>query len=248
MAIAVSSSLAWYLLNEDTPLAFPPQAPQDWYFYLPLVGMAVAVLLFFWPTIRFLHAVLVVLASGLMTWLLHAQLPQDWWTIIFVSLLVTAFWTALENNASRLGSRTLLLQLCLLGSAGSYISWLGGSGRLALQGGSLSCILGSSTAFLFLFRGSKGNELRGAPGITAVAAILLSSLWINGPFYDDVPELSAILLVAAPCSSALVCRLRKSQPNKLSSLVWTHLTAVICVLTAVTLAMLNAEDSGATGY
>ena len=248
LAIGLSSSLAWYLLNEDTPLAFPPRETQDWYFYLPVLGMAVAALLFFLPSKRFLPTLLMVLASGLMTWLLLSPLQEDWWTIIFVSLLVTAFWTSLEINASRLGSRTLLLQLCLLGSAGSYISWLGGSGRLALQGGSLSCILGSSTAFLFLFRGSKGNELRGAPGITAVAAILLSSLWINGPFYDDVPELSAILLVAAPCSSALVCRLRKSQPNKLSSLVWTHLPAVICVLTAVTLAMLNAEDSGATGY
>ena len=248
LAIGLSSSLAWYLLNEDTPLAFPPRETQDWYFYLPVLGMAVAALLFFLPSKRFLPTLLMVLASGLMTWLLLSPLQEDWWTIIFVSLLVTAFWTSLEINASRLGSRTLLLQLCILASAGSYISFLGGSMSKALQGGSLSCVLGCSAALLFLFHRSKGCELCAAPGITAVSSILLSSLWINGLFYDSVPQLSAILLVAAPCSSAVVTRFRKPQPSKLSNIVWTHVPAVICVIIAVSLAMLDAEGSGGTGY
>lgn len=118
----------------------------------------------------------------------------------------------------------------------------------ALQGGSLSCVLGCSAALLFLFHRSKGCELCAAPGITAVSSILLSSLWINGLFYDSVPQLSAILLVAAPCSSAVVTRFRKPQPSKLSNIVWTHVPAVICVIIAVSLAMLDAEGSGGTGY
>ncbi|MXY99581.1 hypothetical protein F4Y93_02635 [Candidatus Poribacteria bacterium] len=187
-----------YIGLEGLP-PFPPREGVHWLCYLALIGLILDVFRNFVTSKRFIGQILV---SFLIPRLLLNSMFKNtwgqvealiWWGCLAVVIFI--FWGIVQGSFTLLpsGGWSPFVYFGLSGGTALILA-VSGSLRLAQHAGILVALFAAIWVItLFL---QPDDKVPVFPiGASAVIALMLAGIWMNGYFYEEVPVVSAILLL-----------------------------------------------------
>lgn len=187
-----------YIGLEGLP-PFPPREGVHWLCYLALIGLILGVFRNFVTSKRFIGQILV---SFLIPRLLLNSMSKNtwgqvealiWWGCLAVVIFI--FWGIVQGSFTLLpsGGWSPFVYFGLSGGTALILA-VSGSLRLAQHAGILVALFAAIWVItLFL---QPDDKVPVFPiGASAVIALMLAGIWMNGYFYEEVPVVSAILLL-----------------------------------------------------
>ena len=256
VAVALSAGylVGYFGLEGFSVLPFPPRQGIHWLCCLAIIGLIVAG---FWHFSRWGRLVAqVVLAVVIPRLLLNSAFKYTWgqlegviwWVCIAVAIFI--FWNLVQQSFTLLprGASGSFVYFGLSGGTALVLA-LSGSLRLAQHSGILVALFAASWVItLVLQRRSKNNWRVLPPGASPVVALLLAGIWMNGYFYEEVPAVSAILLVLslflAPIGRIAAIQNLGARRSALVQIAVIALPVVIAIGIAVVRSGLFDESSG----
>ena len=193
-----------YLGLEGVP-PFPPREGVHWLGYLGLLGVILAGVWHFpvWGRLIVQAGLSIVIPRLLLastfkyTW---GQLEGIiWWACLAVTVFV--FWSLVQRSFTSLpaGASAPFVYFGISGGTALTLA-VSGSLRVAQHTGVLVAIFAATWIVTFFLQRRAGHHWRVFPNAASpVVALLLAGIWMNGYFYEEVPAVSAVLLVLSPC-------------------------------------------------
>ena len=187
-----------YIGLEGLP-SFPPREGVHWLCYLALIGLILSVFRDFVTSKRFIGQILVSFLIPRL--LLNSMFKHTWgqiegllwWGCLGVAIFV--FWNTVKRSFILLpwSSWSPFVYFGLSGGTALVLA-LSGSLRLAQHAGTLVALF--AAIWMITFFGQPDDKVPVFPlGASAIIALVLSGIWMNGYFYEEVPVVSAILLL-----------------------------------------------------
>ena len=187
-----------YIGLEGIP-PFPPREGVHWLCYLALIGLILGV---FWHLARFGRLIAQAVVSILIPRLLLSSMFKYswgqvegiiWWVCLTVVIFI--FWNTVQQSFTVLpsGGWSPFVYFGLSGGTALILA-VSGSLRLAQHAGILTALF-AAIWIITLFLQSDGKVPVFPISASAVIALALSGTWMNGYFYEEVPVMSAVLLL-----------------------------------------------------
>lgn len=202
VAVALGAGyIVGYIGLEGLP-PFPPREGVHWLCYLAIIGLISGV---FWYASRWgCLIVQIALSIVIPRLLLNSAFKYTWgpfegiiwWACLAVAIFI--FWHIVQESFTILpaGGSSPFVYFGLSGGTALILA-LSGSLRLGQHAGILVAVF--AVSWIITLIGQRSEEkwqvfpLKASP----VVALLLSGIWMNGYFYEEVPAASAILLAIA---------------------------------------------------
>lgn len=187
-----------YIGLEGIP-PFPPREGVHWLCYLALIGLILGVFwhLSLWGRLMAQVVVSIVIPRLLLGAMFKYSWGQVegiiWWACIAVTVFI--FWNTLQQTFTLLPSGTWspFVYFGLFGGTALILA-VSGSLRLAQHAGILVALFAAIWIITLFLR--PADKVPVFPiGASAVIALALAGIWMNGYFYEEVPVASAILLL-----------------------------------------------------
>lgn len=184
----------------------PPLQPREgvhWLCYLAIIGL---ILGSFWHSSRLGRLIVQIgLSIVIPRLLLNSAFKYTWgqfegviwWACLAVAIFI--FWHTVQQSFTILpaGGSSPFVYFGLSGGT-ALIFAVSGSLRLAQHTGILVAFFAASWIITLVGQRAENNKWQVFPlGVAPVVALLLSGIWMNGYFYEEVPVASALLLAAA---------------------------------------------------
>lgn len=240
-----------YLGLEGLP-AFPPKLGVHWLFYLAIIGLIVAGFWHFalWGRLIAQVALALIIPRLLLTSTFKYTWGQTegiiWWVCIAAAIFI--FWNLVQQSFIALpsGASGPFVYFGLSGGTALVLALLG-SLRLAQHAGILVAFFATSWIIaLVLHRNDKRFTF--SPSASAVIALLLVGIWMNGYFFAEVPAVIAVLLAIslflAPVGRIEAIQRLGAQHSKIVQIAAIALPVVIAIGIAVGRSGLFGESSG----
>ena len=202
VAVALSAGyIVGYTGLEGLP-PFPPREGVHWLCYLALTGLIVGCFWHFSLSGRLIAqiALSVIIPRLLLNSAFKYTLGQFegiiWWVCLAAAIFI--FWHTVQQSFTILpsGGSSPFVYFGLSGGTALVLA-LSGSLRLAQHAGVLVAIFAAIWIITLVGQHSE-NKWRVFPcGASPIVALVLSGIWLNGYFYEEVPAVSAILLAMA---------------------------------------------------
>ena len=187
-----------YIGLEGIP-PFPPREGVHWLCYLALIGLILGV---FWHLARFGRLIAQAVVSILIPRLLLSSMFKYswgqvegiiWWVRLAVVIFI--FWNTVQQSFTVLpsGGWSPFVYFGLSGGTALILA-VSGSLRLAQHAGILTALF-AAIWIITLFLQSDGKVPVFPISASAVIALALAGIWMNGYFYEEVPVMSAVLLL-----------------------------------------------------
>ena len=203
IAVALGAGyIVGYLGLEGLP-PFPPRLGIHWLCYFAIVGIITGC---FWH-----HAVLgrliiqLVLSIAIPRLLLNSTFKHTWgqlegiiwWICLAIGIFI--FWNLVQRSFTTLpqGASGPFVYFGLFGGTALILA-PSGSLRLAQHAGVLVAVFAAVWVITFVLQHDSERFVI-PPGASPVVALLLAGIWMNGYFFEEVPTVSAILLVISLC-------------------------------------------------
>lgn len=218
--------------------AFPPSEATQWLPYFALAAMLLGVLdAFIRPPGSLRALIWILFCASLLGLLLKPKFQYGWsflegvlWIVgLATGMLLLA--ASLDASVRRDLSISSPLVLAIVACGTGVALMLSGSMLLAQLAMALAAALGAILVVAFFF--PKAAESR---GLVPVVVALLSSLWLSGCFYADLPFASALLLAGASFPALLLISLSEKVPSWKDLLLRASLPAILVAI-AVFLAL-----------
>ena len=204
VAVALGAGYAvGYTGLEGLP-PFPPREGVHWLCHLAIIGLISGA---FWYTSRSGRLIVQIALSIVIPRLLlnsafkYTWGPFEgiiWWMCLAVAIFI--FWHIIQQSFTILpaGGSSPFVYFGL-SSGTALILALSGSLRLAQHAGVLVAIFVVSWIITLVVQRSDNKWHVFPLSASPVVALVLAGIWMNGYFYEEVPAVSAILLVIALC-------------------------------------------------
>ena len=201
-AVALSAGyIAGYIGLEGLP-PFPPREGVHWLCYLALIGLILGIFWHFEVSKRFSGQVLVsviiprLLLNSMFKYTWGQVEGFIWWVCLALAFFV--FWNIVQQSFTILpaGASSPFVYFGLSGGTALVLA-LSGSLRLAQHAGVLVAIFAASWIITLVGRHAEHKWRVFPRAASPVVALMLSGIWLNGYFYEEVPAASAILLAVA---------------------------------------------------
>ena len=203
VALGAGYSVGYIGLEGSPP--FPPREGVHWLCYLAIIGLISGA---FWYASRWEHLIVQIALSIVIPRLLlnsafkYTWSPFEgiiWWVCLAVAIFI--FWHIVQESFTILpaGGSSPFVYFGLSGGTALILA-LSGSLRLAQHAGVLVAIFAASWIITLVGQRSDNNKWQVFPlGVSPVVTLMFAGIWMNGYFYEEVPAVSAILLVIALC-------------------------------------------------
>ncbi len=193
---------AGYIVGYIGLEGLPPFLPREgihWLCYLALIGLILGV---FWYLSFLGHLIAQVVVSIVIPRLLLSSMFKYswgqiegiiWW--VCLAAVIFIFWNTVQQsfNALPSGGWSPFVYFGLSGGTALILA-VSGSLRLAQHAGILVALFAVIWIITLFLR--PDDKVRVFPiGASAVIALMLASIWMNGYFYEEVPVASAVLLL-----------------------------------------------------
>ena len=253
VAVALGAGyIVGYIGLEGLP-PFPPREGVHWLCYLSIIGLISGS---FWHFSRWGRLIVQIgLSIVIPRLLLNSAFKYTWgpfegiiwWAGIAVAIFI--FWNMVQQSFTLLpaGSSSPFVYFGLSGGTALILA-VSGTLRLAQHGGILVAIFAASWIITLVGQRS-GNKWHVFPiSVSPVVALLLSGIWMNSYFYEEVPAASAILLLIS-LFLAPIGRIEKVQQlgarrSTFVQIAIIALPVVIAIGIAVARSGLFSESSG----
>ena len=190
-----------YIGLEGLP-PFPPREGVHWLCYLAIIGLISGV---FWYASRWGHLIVQIALSIVIPRLLlnsafkYTWGPFEgfiWWVCLAVAIFI--FWHIVQQSFTILpaGGSSPFIYFGLSGGTALILA-LSGSLRLGQHAGILVAIFAVSWIITLVGQRSDNKWQVFPLSASPVVTLVLAGIWLNGYFYEEVPAVSAILLVIA---------------------------------------------------
>ena len=187
-----------YIGLEGIP-PFPPREGVHWLCYLALIGLILGV---FWHLARFVRLIAQVVVSIVVPRLLLSSMFKYswgqvegiiWWVCLAVVIFI--FWNRVQQSFTLLpsGGWSPFVYFGLSGGTALILA-VSGSLRLAQHAGILTALF-AAIWIITLFLQPDDKVPMFPISASPVIALALSGIWMNGYFYEEVPVMSAVLLL-----------------------------------------------------
>ncbi len=187
-----------YIGLEGIP-PFPPREGVHWLCYLALIGVILGV---FWHLALWGRLIAQVVVSIVISRLLLSSMFKYswgqvegiiWWVCLTVVIFI--FWNTVQQSFTALpsGGWSPFVYFGLSGGTALILA-ASGSLRLAQHAGILTALF-AAIWIITLFLQSDDEVPVFPIGASAVIALALAGIWMNGYFYEEVPVASAVLLL-----------------------------------------------------
>ncbi len=202
VAVALSAGyIVGYIGLESLP-PFPPREGVHWLCYLAIIGLISGA---FWHASRWGRLIgQIGLSIVIPRLLLNSAFKYTWgqfegviwWMCLAVAIFI--FWHIVQESFTILptGGSSPFVYFGLSGGTALILA-VSGSLRLAQHAGILVAIFAVSWILTLVGQRSENKWQAFSLGASPVVALLLSGLWMNGYFYEEVPAMSAMLLAIA---------------------------------------------------
>ena len=203
VALGAGYSVGYIGLEGSPP--FPPREGVHWLCYLAIIGLISGA---FWYASRWGRLIVQIALSIVIPRLLlnsafkYTWSPFEgiiWWVCLAVAIFI--FWHIVQESFTILpaGGSSPFVYFGLSGGTALILA-LSGSLRLAQHAGVLVAIFAASWIITLVGQRSDNNKWQVFPlGVSPVVTLMFAGIWMNGYFYEEVPAVSAILLVIALC-------------------------------------------------
>lgn len=187
-----------YIGLEGIP-PFPPREGVHWLCYLALIGLILGL---FWHLSLWGRLIAQVVVSIVIPRLLLGAMFKYswgqvegilWWACIAIAIFI--FWNTVQRSFTLLpsGAWSPFVYFGLSGGTALILA-VSGSLRLAQHAGTLVALFAAIWIITLVLRFD--DKVPVFPiGASAVIALALAGIWMNGYFYEEVPVASAILLL-----------------------------------------------------
>ncbi|MCY3739811.1 MAG: hypothetical protein OXH00_02190 [Candidatus Poribacteria bacterium] len=191
-----------YIGLEGLP-PFPPREGVHWLCYLALIGFILGVFwhLALWGRLIASAVISIVVPRLLLNSMFKYSWGQVegiiWWVCIAVTIFI--FWNIVQQSFTILpsGSSSPFVYFGLSGGTALILA-VSGSLRLAQHAGILVALFAAIWIITLVARSD--DKVPVFPiGVSAVIALALAGIWMNGYFYEEVPVVSAALLLISLC-------------------------------------------------
>lgn len=187
-----------YIGLEGIP-PFPPREGVHWLCYLALIGLILGV---FWHLARFGRLIAQVVVSIVIPRLLLSSMFKYnwgqvegiiWWVCLAVVIFI--FWNRVQQSFTLLpsGGWSPFVYFGLSGGTALILA-VSGSLRLAQHAGILTALF-AAIWIITLFLQSDDKVPVFPISASPVIGLTLAGIWMNGYFYEEVPVMSAVLLL-----------------------------------------------------
>lgn len=187
-----------YIGLEGIP-PFPPREGVHWLCYLALIGLILGI---FWHLALFGRLIAQAVVSIVIPRLLLSSMFKYswgqvegiiWWVCLAVVLFI--FWNTVQQSFTVLpsGGWSPFVYFGISGGTALILA-VSGSLRLAQHAGILTALFAAIWIITPFLRSD--DKVPVFPiSASAVIALALSGIWMNGYFYEEVPVMSAVLLL-----------------------------------------------------
>ncbi len=200
VALSAGYSVGYIGLEGLPPL--PPREGVHWLCYLAIIGLILGA---FWYASRWGHLIgQIALSIVIPRLLLNSAFKYTWgplegiiwWVCLAVAIFI--FWHIIQQSWTILpaGGSSPFVYFGLSGGTALILA-VSGSLRLAQHAGVLVALFAVSWIITLVGQRSENKWQVFPISASPVVALLLSGIWMNGYFYEEVPAASAILLVMA---------------------------------------------------
>ena len=202
VAVALSAGYTvGYIGLEGFP-PFPPREGVHWLCYLAIIGLISGA---FWHSSRWGRLIVQIgLSIVIPRLLLNSAFKYTWgqfegfiwWVCLAVAILI--FWNTVQQSFTMLpsGGSSSFVYFGLSGGTALILA-VSGSLRLAQHTGILVAVFAAIWIITLALRHPDSKSHVFPRGVSPVVALVLSGIWMNGYFYEEVPAVSAILLAIA---------------------------------------------------
>jgi hypothetical protein len=208
--------------------AFPAAEATQWLPYFAIAAMCLGVFDTLFRPLPFLRALIwIFFCAGLLRLLLQPKFQYGWslgegllWIAVLTAgmLLLAGFLDAAIRQETTVAN-LLILTIVACGTGAALM--LSGSMLLALLSFVFAAALAAILVVAFVL--PKSNRAR---GVVPVAVALLTSLWLSGYFYAELPLASAVLIALAPFPALLLISLSDKKLSSWKDLL-LHATLVL---------------------
>ena len=197
VALGIGYAVGYIGLEGIPP--FPPREGVHWLCYLALIGLILGV---FWHLALFGRLIAQVVVSIVIPRLLLGSMFKYswgqvegiiWWVCLAVVILI--FWNIVQQSFTGLpsGGWSPFVYFGISGGTALILA-VSGSLRLAQHAGILTALF-AAIWIITLFLRSDDKVPVFPISASAVIALALAGIWMNGYFYEEVPVTSAVLLL-----------------------------------------------------
>ena len=240
-----------YIGLEGLP-SFPPREGVHWLCYLALIGLLLGI---FWHLALWGRLIAQVVVSIAVPRLLLGSMFKYtwgqvegiiWWVCLAVVIFI--FWHTVQQSFTVLpsGGWSPFVYFGLSGGTALVLA-LSGSLRLAQHAGILVALFVAIWIITLVLRSADAVSVFPL-GASAVIALALAGIWMNGYFYEEVPVASAILLLIslflAPVGRVAAIRKLGARGSAFVQIAVIALPVVIAIGIAVARSGLLGENSG----
>ena len=253
VAVALGAGyIVGYIGLEGLP-PFPPREGVHWLCYLAIIGL---ILGSFW---HFAHwgrlIVQIALSIVIPRLLLNSTFKYTWgpvegiiwWVCLAVAIFI--FWNIVQQSFTMLpsGSSSPFVYFGLSGGTALILA-VSGSLRLAQHTGILVAIFAASWMLTLVLQRSDNRRHIFPLSASPVVTLVLTGIWMNGYFYEEVPAVSAILLAIslflAPVGQITAIQKLGARRSTIFQIAIIALPVVIAIGIAVAQSGLFGESSG----
>ena len=204
IAVALSAGyiVGYFGLEGFSVLPFPPRQGIHWLCCLAIIGFIVGCFWHLAPWGRLIAQI--ILSIAIPRLLLNSTFRYTWgqlegiiwWMGIAVAIFI--FWHIVQQSFTLLpsGGSSPFVYFGISGGTALILS-VSGSLRLAQHAGILVAVFAASWILTLVGQRSENKWQVFSISASPVVALLLSGIWMNGYFYEEVPAMSAILLAIA---------------------------------------------------
>ena len=240
-----------YIGLEGVP-PFPPREGVHWLCYLALIGLILGV---FWHLALWVRLIAQGVVSIVVPRLLLGSMFKYswgqfegiiWWVCIAVAIFI--FWNIVQQSFTVLpsGGWSPFVYFGLSGGTALILA-VSGSLRLAQHAGILVALFAAIWIIRLFLRSE--NEVPVFPlGASAVIALALAGIWMNGYFYEEVPVASAVLLLLSlfltPVGQIAAIQRLGGKRSAIVQVAVIALPVLIAMGIAVALSGLFSENGG----
>ena len=202
VAVALSAGYTvGYIGLEGLP-PFPPREGVHWLCYLAIIGLLSGAFWYFsrWGRLIVQIGLSIVIPRLLLNSAFKYTWGQFegfiWWVCLAVAILI--FWNTVQQSFTILpsGGSSSFVYFGLSGGTALILA-VSGSLRLAQHTGILVAVFAAIWIITLALRHPDSKSHVFPRGVSPVVALVLSGIWMNGYFYEEVPAASAILLAVA---------------------------------------------------
>ena len=253
VAVALSAGYTvGYIGLEGLP-PFPPREGVHWLCYLAIIGLISGA---FWHSLRWGRLIVQIGLSIVIPRLLLNSVfkytwgPLEgviWWMCLAVAIFI--FWHIVQESFTILptGGSSPFVYFGLSGGTALILA-VSGSLRLAQHAGILVAIFAASWVITLVGQRSENKWQVFSLGASPVVALLLSGIWMNGYFYEEVPVASAVLLLLslflAPIGRIAAVQRLGGRRSAFIQVAVIALPVIIAIGIAVSLSGLFGKSSG----